>query len=265
MAAQNGYRALFASAGTWTLLALAGCVSEFERDALAGRPCPCLSGWICDESAGAGGVCVSQSAAAGGSSNTGGSGGILADSGPGPGGQGGTDADAGVTLGDSGIVPPTGGTGGSSGNECGQAASPSATVCPPECDECVDGTCHIRCDEARNCSGTAQSPLSLYCPPGMHCKVSCSSQDNCTSTQLHCSGEYSCDVVCTGRLSCIDLSLGCADGPCSLLCGVEAQVCRDSIVLCGPDACQATCEGIVLPSIFGCENSCSPACGCGAS
>jgi hypothetical protein len=56
--------------------------------------------------------------------------------------------------------------------------------------------------------------------------------------------------------------LGCADGPCALHCGGEARVCRDSIVLCGSGACQASCEGIVLPTVVGCENSCSSECGC---
>ncbi len=244
----------------------AGCVSDFERSALAGRPCPCLPGWVCDETQGAAGVCVERSLGAGGSLNV--------TSGP---------IDAGL---DAAVWPPVPGRDASSApgdgetpdaasaqplpdagtpsgaGQCGVAAAPTGAGCPAVCDDCTGGICHIRCDDTRDCSGTSQAPFGIACPAGFHCEVSCSDDDNCKSASVACSGEQACDVLCTGKKTCIGLSLACAGGPCSLHCGNGAQVCRDSTISCGEDACQSICEGSDSPAVIGCETSCSAACGC---
>ncbi len=246
--------------GAWTALALLGCVSEFERGALAGRPCPCLAGWVCDDSQGSPGVCVEPALGSGGSS-----GGSNPDARDGGGGENSEDgggsngADGGDTTGGSS------GSGGSSGGgalECGVAATPVSADCPPECDECTDGTCHIRCDGDRSCSGTRPNPLVIACAPGMHCEVTCSSLDSCKAAEVQCSGAQSCSVLCTGERSCMDLRLACAAGPCELECGAGALVCKGSALSCGASSCHARCEGMERPRVEGCAASCSPACGC---
>jgi len=241
------------------------CVSEFDRDALGGRPCPCLPGWVCDESLGSAGICVEETLGSGGSSgsDTGSGGTYVTHDGPDSGGAAGSDApnfDAGLVPNEAGTNPGTGGsssTGGAGTGECLPAALPTTTDCPAVCDDCSAGTCHIRCDGARDCSA-----LSIDCPPGLHCEVACSAQDNCNATEVRCTGAQACDVLCTGKRACIGLTLGCAEGPCTLQCGGEAQVCRDSTLSCGSGACEASCQGNESPAVIGCGTSCSPACGC---
>ena len=256
---------------TWVRAALAapvavlalGCQSAFERDALEGRPCPCLPDWVCDTTAGGAGICLSKSAGLGGnagvdpedggagSAATGGenAGGGAAGAGSGGDGSGSGGASAGGLGG--------AGSGGTSGDGCPALAAPTAEACPEVCDECAQGMCFIRCDTARPCSST-----SLACPAGFHCEVNCTSDDSCNSLELACSDGYACSTQCTGRRACAALSMICAAGPCALECGAGPQICRGSELHCGTGACQATCEGNERPLVSGCEASCSTACDC---
>ena len=225
----------------WVGLVLfgAGCASELDRNALDGRPCPCLPGWVCDASQGEAGTCVREGAAlAGDLRNT------SSDV---------PDAGAAAVLGDSAdSVPPA----------CAVAAEPSGGACPALCDECRDGTCFIHCNDSRQCGGSAGSPATLACPPGFHCDVSCESESSCSFLSVQCPGDHACSTECTGKKSCNSLSLACAGGPCRLACGSAAQSCRNSELQCGSGACQASCQGSEVPAVANCAASCSAQCGC---
>ncbi|MEO8177211.1 MAG: hypothetical protein ABI895_00115 [Deltaproteobacteria bacterium] len=220
-----------------------GCVSDFDRGALDGRPCPCLPGWVCDESRSEAPTCVRQRSELADDLRTTST--AILDAGSG-------HADA-AAEGGSGSSQPTG---------CAAAAAPSGTACPALCDECVQGTCTIRCNAARPCTGTAGNLATLACPAGFHCAVSCESDGSCSFSSVECPGEQACSVQCTGKKSCNQLSLTCGGGPCSLSCGNDAQICRDSELRCGAGACQASCEGKEVPTVTGCAASCSAQCGC---
>jgi hypothetical protein len=223
--------------------AIAGCNSEFDRAELDGRPCPCLPDWVCDESQGEAGICVREAAL-----------------GAGAGGAGSDAGDAPSLAGGAGGVSASGAGGVSS---CAPVAEPSGVACPSVCDECVLGTCLIRCDESRSCSGTGQARLTLECPAGFHCEVSCSSDDNCAHMNVQCAGGHACSVACTGKKSCNTLNMACAAGPCSLTCGAGTQICRGASELqCGTGACALACQGSETPSVTRCEDSCSSSCGC---
>jgi hypothetical protein len=208
-----------------SILLAGACTSEWERDDLEGRPCPCLPEWVCDTSRGEAGVCVAKGAALGGSGGA---------------GAGGGGAGAG---------------GGS--RECPPLAEPGGGSCPEVCDECSDDTCVIRCDDARACNA-----MTLSCPAGFRCDITCSSDDNCASLDVACAEGYACSTRCEGRRTCVALSVVCASGPCALSCADGAQICRDSELHCGTGRCQATCQGNTTPLVAGCESSCSPSCGC---
>ncbi|HTV18789.1 MAG TPA: hypothetical protein VMG12_08965 [Polyangiaceae bacterium] len=252
MSARSGVGCALASLAVSVFAASAGCQSDFGRDDLDGRPCPCLPDWECDTSRGASGVCVLKSAGLGGSGgvDSGDAGGGASGAGAG----GGSSDDAGTGGARAGDA---GNTGGAGGDGCSAAATPTGGACPAVCDECTNGTCFIRCDGARACSST-----SLACPAGFHCEVSCSSDDNCVALQLACSGEHSCTTRCTGKRSCRTLDMACASGPCALECASGAQICRGSELHCGTGRCQASCGGNETPVVSGCEASCSADCGC---
>lgn len=218
-----------------------GCVSDFDRGALDGRPCPCLPGWVCDESRSEAPTCVRQRSELADDLRT-----TFTDSLD----AGSADANA---PGEPRSSEPT---------DCPAAAAPSGAACPSVCDECVAGTCTIRCNADRPCTGSSGSPSTLACPAGFHCVVSCESNDSCSFSSVQCPGDQACSVQCTGKRSCNQLSLTCAGGPCSLRCGNEAQSCRDSELRCGAGACQASCEGNETPTVTGCAASCSTQCGC---
>src|SRR4029077_736392 len=116
------------------------------------------------------------------------------------------------------------GSGSSELTGCPAAAEPARAACPALCDECLDGTCFIHCNAARQCQGASGSPATLTCPPGFHCAVSCESDDTCSFLNVECPGDYACSTHCIGKRSCNQLSLACAGGPCALDCDSGPQI-----------------------------------------
>jgi hypothetical protein len=235
-----------------------GCVSDFDRAALDGRPCPCLPGWVCDATQSSVPRCVRQGSEladhllnASGEVLDAGSAGAAGAAGSNSGSAGTTSSSADAAQAGSG-----------SSEVCPAAAEPIEAACPALCDECLDGTCFIHCNTARQCQGSSGSPATLACPPGFHCAVSCESDDSCSFLKLECPGDYACSTHCMGKKSCTELNLACAGGPCSLTCDNGSQICRGSQLQCGAGACQASCLGNEVPVVTGCAASCSAQCGC---
>lgn len=219
------------------------CASEWERDDLEGRPCPCLADWVCDTSRGPAGICVAKGAGlAGSGGNSGATGGGAGGAGSGGAGSGGPP------LADAGVEGP---------GQCPPLDGPSGASCPSICDECTNDACIIRCDAARACNAT-----TLECPAGFDCEIACASDDSCATLEVACADGHACSTRCEGRRSCRAVNIACGSGPCALSCAAGAQICRDGELHCGTGSCQATCQGNETPLVVGCESSCSPSCGC---
>ncbi len=266
---------------------LSACQTKLDRDALEGRPCPCIEGYRCDPEAGTchrdvrgpedasggadaghGGASPAEGGAAGASSDdgglpsTGGSNAGSATQDGGPSALGGAAPDAGPEAPDASDKLPDasvdGGGGGSPLPGCGTTQTPAAPAsCPSQCDSCDGGTCVIVCNTPSDCQGR-----TVACPEGMACRVECTGDSSCEQLAFDCPSTFACELDCGGRRSCSGATQACGDGPCVQNCS-GAQACSNTALLCGSNSCQATCRnGLSGPLVVGCAQSCSETCGC---
>jgi hypothetical protein len=138
---------------------------------------------------------------------------------------------------------------------CGTQLQPPGASCPGTCNGgCDGGVCKIDC-AMTDCAG-----LTLSCPAGMPCLVSCEGEGACDDTVVVCNALYSCSVDCGGGTSatCRGLALDCgAAGVCNLICGTGAQECEGATMTCGANSCTATCADVFDPPTLDCGEACS--------
>lgn len=133
---------------------------------------------------------------------------------------------------------------------CGSDPTPpSGASCPPQCDQCVGGTCIIDC-VSTDCTGTV-----INCPNGLACEVNC---EFCNDSSVYCPEVYPCNVTCMeGFGGCDQFAVNCSqEGTCSLVCGGNA--CPFTDIFCQYDACTGECQGAGTCDLnVYCNDSCS--------
>jgi hypothetical protein len=145
--------------------------------------------------------------------------------------------------------------------ECVDRESTPRKDCPGVCTACDDGVCSIVCDDSMPCFG------EIKCPAGLDCRVDCAGAAPCTFAEIICPADFDCVVACDGMEACEGAVITCSEhGRCDLECGSGEQVCRNTLVLCGDNACTATCsphppaaaeEGATDEPKFACGDSCA--------
>jgi hypothetical protein len=190
---------------------------------------------------------------------------ILVGNGTGSGGAGSAGSGASGLAGNgTGAATGAGGTGASGTGASGTGATggspvtppcgstpPSAPVCPPGCDDCINGVCRISCVGKDACK-----THTLGCPDGHACSVDCLGEAACQDAQIECPSSHQCMVVCDGKDACSKVNVSCGAGDCSMSCGA-GTACKDSSISCFPGgACSATCSG-EAPDMLGCSTACS--------
>ncbi|MBI4700469.1 MAG: hypothetical protein HY744_04760 [Deltaproteobacteria bacterium] len=146
------------------------------------------------------------------------------------------------------------------GKCCGEAVEPSQQ-CPGGCPpagvpgSCGSKTCTITCSGSQACKDK-----TITCPPGQDCVVKCTGSQACKGATIKCPELHKCSVSCefanAQDQSCQGATISCsAQGPCSLTCGAS-QACKDTKLVCGNNACSATCQGGEKP-IPTCGSSCN--------
>lgn len=135
--------------------------------------------------------------------------------------------------------------------DCG-FAPPSVGPCPGACDSCDGDVCVFDCSGVDACrDGT------ITCPVGHHCRADCTGQDACRDAVINCPNDHSCQVVCPDAgHRCQNMIVNCSNsGPCLMTCE-GSDTCRDAEVVCGDNACTATCVGGYAPNLT-CGTSCA--------
>jgi hypothetical protein len=145
---------------------------------------------------------------------------------------------------------------GSGGAECsvdppppGQASCPSVCTggCPMPANRCL-----IDCSGGNLCQDA-----QIVCPTGYDCEINCTGgSQRCLGIDVTCPDEYACIVDCnSGGAACQGAVIHCsAQGTCSIGCGAGNQ-CDGAQLLCGNDACTASCSGGSMPALT-CGDSC---------
>lgn len=129
--------------------------------------------------------------------------------------------------------------------ECGLAPT-SVGTCPAVDGWMPDGTGGC----LRQCGAGTCKQTQVVCPAGFDCTIECGGVDSCRETLIYCPATYHCDVVCTGADACWMNSIQCSDdGPCNLACGTATGACFGTFLICGKNACSASCEGGEKPSV----------------
>lgn len=112
--------------------------------------------------------------------------------------------------------------------------APDAVDCPAGCDECVDGTCVIRCATASAC------PSEVVCPADLPCAVDCSGEGACGGG-IDCSMATACTIACTAPGACGG-GTACGEGPCDVRC-TAMDSCAGIIDCDASCACDVECSG----------------------
>jgi hypothetical protein len=103
----------------------------------------------------------------------------------------------------------------------------------------------------------------VACPQGFACTVQCGAGHVCAMATIKCPNDYPCQIVCLAPQdqACQNAIIDCAPtGSCDLQCGSGNQACQGAQLICGGNACQASCTsdaGADHPSV-----TCGGACTC---
>jgi hypothetical protein len=121
---------------------------------------------------------------------------------------------------------------------------------------CSSNTCTIDCSMGTACQGN-----TIACPAGFDCIVECNAPSACNLKTITCPPQHSCQVDCTANIACQGATINCgASGVCDLSCSDIGGACQSTNVLCGSNACTATC---VNPATSGTPNvTCGASCNC---
>jgi hypothetical protein len=125
--------------------------------------------------------------------------------------------------------------------------------CPSPCDSCSGGVCTVNCAGANECDGN-----NINCPAGYECVVNCTGKQSCKTANINCPDTHACTVTCNAEQACELASIDCsADGACLLSCGnsTASQDCKEMVMNCGDNTCEATCAGGETPTVNGCSQS----------
>ena len=104
------------------------------------------------------------------------------------------------------------------------AASAEADACPPQCDSCSDGACHIECAPGSSC---AQETVT--CPSGMDCAVACIGDATCRAATIVGPSGHDLELSCKGDDACQSATLQCGASFCGWACATTGS-CEDMTV-----------------------------------
>jgi hypothetical protein len=132
---------------------------------------------------------------------------------------------------------------------------PKCTVGQNGCDVCDgDNTCVTTCPNAGDCEGAGKTIVLK--PTAGPARLECNGQ--CNGVTVMCQGPSPCEVLCNDG-SCNGLVLKCGpDGPCKVTCtGTGCVGATGASMMCGDNACEATCTDATTQVKQQCGGSCS--------
>jgi hypothetical protein len=140
---------------------------------------------------------------------------------------------------------------------CGISKPPIGGTCPtPWVAGPTPGSCLRQCDMTDECKA-----VTTTCPAGFDCIVECTGNASCSGGAIvQCPAGHACTVKCNGNDACkgSNVEIRCsADGPCKLECGAPGTACDGAKLVCGDNACSASCATGTQPTLVP-NMSCSP-------
>jgi hypothetical protein len=161
------------------------------------------------------------------------------------------------------------------GSACQRTCQSGGGACPGSVDCPADRACSVSCSGLSACSGTtigcaeghpcdvactsssSCSSGTILCPPDAPCSVTCSALSACNGLTIVCpAGNHACELTCSSSSGCANVEMQCGQGPCTMSCSNNLNVCNGAQMQCGINACEATCGGNSAPSLE-CGESCN--------